>query len=161
MCVACRNADIITGPLGILSADSLHGEITPGMATAVGKSDAVKILIPMSKCDTVVVGVEQTASLTELIAKAREAVCEAEAQCVMISKRRSVWKAFGVDIDPRFLYTIYRCQKTVSSAVADVGKARSVFLFVWLFSYIPNFFSFYVAQRCGFWQSSTKQMKLQ
>lgn len=80
VCVACRNADIITGPLGILSADSLHGEITPGMATAVGKSDAVKILIPMSKCDTVVVGVEQTASLTELIAKAREAVCEAEAQ---------------------------------------------------------------------------------
>ena len=80
VCVACRNADIITGPLGILSADSLHGEITPGMATAVGKSDAVKILIPMSKCDTVVVGVEQTASLTELIAKAREAVCETEAQ---------------------------------------------------------------------------------
>ena len=80
VCVACRNADIITGPLGILSADSLHGEITPGMATAVGKSDAVKILIPMSKCDTVVVGVEQTASLTELIAKAREAVCEAEVQ---------------------------------------------------------------------------------
>ena len=80
VCVACRNADIITGPLGILSADSLHGEITPGMATAVGKSDAVKILIPMSKCDTVVVGVEKTASLTELIAKARDAVCEAEAQ---------------------------------------------------------------------------------
>ena len=78
--VACRNADIITGPLGILSADSLHGEITPGMAMAVGKSDAVKILIPMSKCDTVVVGVEKTASLTELIAKAREAVCEAEAR---------------------------------------------------------------------------------
>ncbi len=78
--VACRNADIITGPLGILSADSLHGEITPGMAMAVGKSDAVKILIPMSKCDTVVVGVEKTASLTELIAKARDAVCEAEAR---------------------------------------------------------------------------------
>ncbi len=48
----------------------------------------------------------------------------------MISKRRSVWKAFGVDKDPRFLYTIYRCQKTVSSAVADTGKARSGFLSV-------------------------------
>ena len=73
--VACREA----GPLGILSADSLYGEITPAMALAVGQSSAVKILIPMNKCDTVVVGVE-TSSLAELIEKAREAVCSAEAE---------------------------------------------------------------------------------
>lgn len=77
--VACQEADIIAGPLGILSADSLYGEITPAMALAVGQSSAVKILIPMNKCDTVVVGVE-TSSLAELIEKAREAVCSAEAE---------------------------------------------------------------------------------
>ena len=38
--VACRTADIIVGPIGILSADSLMGEITPAMAVAVGQSGA-------------------------------------------------------------------------------------------------------------------------
>ena len=30
--VACRDADIIAGPIGILMADALMGEITPAMA---------------------------------------------------------------------------------------------------------------------------------
>ena len=38
--VACRTADVIVGPIGILSADSLMGEITPAMAVAVGQSTA-------------------------------------------------------------------------------------------------------------------------
>ena len=33
--VACRKADIIIGPIGIVIADSLFGEITPAMAVAV------------------------------------------------------------------------------------------------------------------------------
>lgn len=55
--VASRNADIIIGPIGIVIADSLYGEITPAMAIAVGQSKAKKILIPMNKCDNLVVGV--------------------------------------------------------------------------------------------------------
>ena len=55
--VACRTADIIAGPIGILSADSLLGEITPTMAVAVGQADAVRILLPMNKCDNIVAGV--------------------------------------------------------------------------------------------------------
>lgn len=94
VCVACRGADIIAGPLGILSADSLYGEITPAMAVAVGQSSAVKILIPINKCDTVVVGVE-TASLTELIGKAREAVCAAEAE--WRSRLRGVFSQGGFE----------------------------------------------------------------
>ena len=43
--VACRTADIIVGPIGILSADSLMGEITPAMAVAVGQSAARKLLL--------------------------------------------------------------------------------------------------------------------
>ena len=56
--VGCREADIIIGPLGIVIADSLFGEITPSMAIAIGQSKAVRILIPMNQCDNQVVGVD-------------------------------------------------------------------------------------------------------
>lgn len=63
--VACRTADVIIGPLGIVIADSLLGEISARMALAVGRSAAVRILIPMNKCDNVVAGVgnQNTAAL--------------------------------------------------------------------------------------------------
>ena len=56
--VACRDADVIIGPIGILAADSLYGEITPAMATAVGQSGAVKLLLPVSHCNNQVIGVQ-------------------------------------------------------------------------------------------------------
>lgn len=56
--VACRSADIIIGPIGIVIADSLFGEITPAMAVAVGQSRAAKILIPVNKCENLVAGVQ-------------------------------------------------------------------------------------------------------
>ncbi|MBR4675204.1 MAG: DUF3842 family protein [Victivallales bacterium] len=55
--VACRKADIIIGPLGIVIADSLYGEITPTMALAVAQSNATRILIPFNHCDNTVVGI--------------------------------------------------------------------------------------------------------
>ena len=65
--VACRTAEIIIGPVGIVIADSLFGEITPAMATAVGQTGAVRILIPMNKCENIVAGVPDlsTASLID------------------------------------------------------------------------------------------------
>lgn len=57
--VACRKNDVIIGPMGIAIADSLYGEITAKMAKAVGKSNAVRILIPFSHCDTIFVGIEK------------------------------------------------------------------------------------------------------
>lgn len=54
--VAGRDADIIVGPIGIMIADSLLGEVTPAMAVAVGQSHAQKFLIPLNKCSTRVVG---------------------------------------------------------------------------------------------------------
>lgn len=56
--VACRKADIIIGPVGIVIADSMYGEITPKMAVAVGQSLAKKLLIPMNHCNNIIVGVE-------------------------------------------------------------------------------------------------------
>ncbi|HHU84199.1 MAG TPA: DUF3842 family protein [Clostridiales bacterium] len=55
--VACRKTDVIIGPIGIAIADSLLGEITEKMALAVGKADAVRILIPINKCENLVAGV--------------------------------------------------------------------------------------------------------
>lgn len=55
--VACRKADVVIGPLGIVIADSLLGEVTAQMAAAVGRSSAVKILIPVNKCNHIVAGV--------------------------------------------------------------------------------------------------------
>ncbi len=55
--VACRRTDIIIGPIGIVIADSMLGEITPRMAVAVGQSSAARILIPFRHCDQTVVGV--------------------------------------------------------------------------------------------------------
>ena len=56
--VACRKADVIIGPIGIVIADSLFGEVTPNMALAVGQADAVRILIPVNKCENYVAGVQ-------------------------------------------------------------------------------------------------------
>jgi hypothetical protein len=55
----CPDADIIIGPLAIVVANSLLGEITPAMARAVGESRAKRILLPVDRCCNVVVGVVQ------------------------------------------------------------------------------------------------------
>ena len=55
--VGCRRADIIVGPIGIVIADSLFGEITPKMALAVAQSRAKRILVPFNHCDNIIVGV--------------------------------------------------------------------------------------------------------
>ena len=69
--VACRTADIIAGPIGILSADSLLGEITPAMAVAIGQSPAKKVLLPVNQCSNIVVGT-QSLSLSKLMDEAVE-----------------------------------------------------------------------------------------
>ena len=54
--VNAQNSDIIVGPIGIVFANSLLGEITPAIAAAVGASPAFKILIPVNRCNHYVVG---------------------------------------------------------------------------------------------------------
>lgn len=57
--VACRKADVIVGPVGIVIADALLGEITPRMAVAVAQSDAKRILLPFNHCDNIIAGVSE------------------------------------------------------------------------------------------------------
>ena len=66
---AGENPLIIIGPIGIVIADSLFGEITPAMAVAVAQSDAVRILLPVNRCGNIVAGVQEL-SLTALISDA-------------------------------------------------------------------------------------------
>ena len=54
--VNSRDADVIIGPIGIIAANSLLGEITPKMAAAIACSEAKKILVPVSKCKIRVAG---------------------------------------------------------------------------------------------------------
>ena len=55
--VCARRADIIIGPVGIVIADALLGEVTPRMAVAVGQSPAKRILIPVNHCANFIAGV--------------------------------------------------------------------------------------------------------
>jgi len=69
--VACRRAEVILGPLGIVIADALLGEITPAMAVAVGQSRAKKLLLPVNQCNNLVAGVPAL-TLKELMDRAVE-----------------------------------------------------------------------------------------
>lgn len=64
--VNSRKADVIIGPIGIVIADALFGEITLRMAAAVAQSDAKRLLIPVNHCDNIVVGVSDL-NLSRLI----------------------------------------------------------------------------------------------
>ena len=70
--VACRKADVIIGPIGIVIADSLIGEVTPEIAVAVGQRGAARILIPVNKWENLVAGVKNltvSALIDDTIAK--------------------------------------------------------------------------------------------
>ncbi|WP_200804863.1 DUF3842 family protein [Anaerosalibacter sp. Marseille-P3206] len=46
-----KDADIIMGVVAILMPDSMMGELSPKMAEAIGSSHAMKILIPLTRCN--------------------------------------------------------------------------------------------------------------
>lgn len=71
--VGARKADVIVGPIGIVIADSLYGEITPKMALAVAQSDAKRILIPFNHCDNIIAGISDL-SVGRLIQSAVEEI---------------------------------------------------------------------------------------
>ena len=45
-----HRADILLGPIGVLTPNGLLGEVSPAMAAAIGGSEAVKILLPSQRC---------------------------------------------------------------------------------------------------------------
>ena len=71
--VAARRADLIVGPIGIVIADSMLGEVTAKMACAVGQADATRILLPINRCENIVAGVGDL-SLTALLSDAMQKI---------------------------------------------------------------------------------------
>ena len=79
--VNSRKADVIVGPIGIVIADALFGEITPIMAKAVAQSSAKRILIPINHCDNIVVGVSDL-NIKKLIQDVISELQKNQFQCV-------------------------------------------------------------------------------
>ena len=67
------DTDIIIGPLAIIMANSMMGEVTPGMSQAISSSNALKILIPLTQESVKVIGVSGE-PLPHLIDKAIEII---------------------------------------------------------------------------------------
>lgn len=76
--VGCRKADVIIGPIGIVIADAMFGEVTPAMALAVGQSVARRLLIPVNHCDNIIVGISDLSigRLIDSVVKELEAIYE-------------------------------------------------------------------------------------
>lgn len=55
----CPRADLIVGPIGIVLANAMYGELTPAVARAVAESDAPKVLIPSARCHVQVAGLPE------------------------------------------------------------------------------------------------------
>lgn len=70
-----QKADVIVGPIGIVMANAMLGEITPKMAEMISTSDARLYLIPMNRCHANVIGIENR-KLSEYIAEAVERIME-------------------------------------------------------------------------------------
>ncbi|KPU43379.1 hypothetical protein OXPF_28200 [Oxobacter pfennigii] len=66
--------DVIMGPIGIISANSMHGELTPMMSKSIAESTARKILLPLNKCNIEIVGVDKSEPLPHLSDKAVQIV---------------------------------------------------------------------------------------
>lgn len=56
VCYNAARSDLILGPIGLLSANALMGEVSPAMANAVSAAPGRKILIPSSSCGILVAG---------------------------------------------------------------------------------------------------------
>ena len=69
------DADAVLGPVGIVVAHAILGEVTPAMAEAVGGCRAKKFLVPMNSCGVVVAGVKEQ-PLPAYVAQAVEQMAE-------------------------------------------------------------------------------------
>ena len=77
--VNSNKVDLIIGPIAIMIQDSLLGEITKEMVSAISISQAQKILLPLDKCGVSVVGTARynmNQLMDEMIKKVKEIINE-------------------------------------------------------------------------------------
>lgn len=76
-----RKVDIVTGPIGIVMANAMMGEITPQIAAAVSSSDARKVLLSVNQSHVEIVGLEprpMAVNVRDAVARITELVKEGE-----------------------------------------------------------------------------------
>ena len=78
--VNVRDADVVAGPIGILVANALYGEISPAMACAVAECSAVKLLLPVNRCNNIVIGVREQ-PLSEYLKEAVQRIAALAEEC--------------------------------------------------------------------------------
>ena len=69
-------ADLILGPIGMILANGILGEVSPAIAAAVSGAAAVKILIPSASCGVRIAGTEELRLEALLLDAAERAVQE-------------------------------------------------------------------------------------
>lgn len=70
-----ERVELIVGPISILFANSMQGELTPKMAEAIASSPARKILLPLTRAGVDIVGLKSEPLphlVDELIVKVRQ-----------------------------------------------------------------------------------------
>ena len=74
----CKTADVIVGVTGILHANAMMGEISPGIAAAVSLSEGRKVLVPLERCGLSIAGVgkQPLDSLIREAARMAVEICE-------------------------------------------------------------------------------------
>ena len=58
ICYNAQRAHLILGPIGVILANGIMGEVSPAMAAAVSGAECKKVLIPSSTCGVHVAGTE-------------------------------------------------------------------------------------------------------
>lgn len=77
--VTIGEADVIMGSLSILVPNSMMGELTPGMATAIASAPGRKVLLPLTHPKIEIMGITDT-PLPKLIEQAVDLVRELSEQ---------------------------------------------------------------------------------
>lgn len=59
ICQTVKEVDVIIGPLSIILANSMLGELTPKMSEAIASSPALKFLLPLTQEKVTIVGLRR------------------------------------------------------------------------------------------------------
>ncbi len=76
ICVTVKKMDVVLGPIAIIVANSMLGEITPKVAMAIAEADAEKVLMPLNKSKITIVSSynEPLPHLVEMMVKKVEEI---------------------------------------------------------------------------------------
>ena len=76
--VVSKKVDVIIGPVGMVIADAMLGEITKEMACAIAQSPAKRIMIPFNNCNNYIAGTSEISTgklIADAVSKLKAELC--------------------------------------------------------------------------------------